>query len=142
MQVDKEIQFFIIGAKLKSLNEIVNYYKNAYLPDIYEYTGNTQQKHYERALQKLNDFHRNVKDFGNHGRFDLLEIGEAEMLNYIRLFAIQKREQADDFKHNPLIKIPSLKKCIEALNLLKQLKPQLEIYSNHWLSTRNAISLN
>lgn len=142
MEITKEIQFFIIGSKLKSLNKVVEYYKNSFLPDIYDYSGRSQQQHYESALKKLNEFHRDVKDFKKHGRFDLLKIGENEMLNYVRLFAIQKREQADDFKYNPLIKIPNLKKCIKALNLLKQLKPQLEIYSNHWLSTRNEILLN
>jgi hypothetical protein len=142
MEITKEIQFFIIGSKLKSLNKVVEYYKNSFLPDIYDYSGRSQQQHYESALKKLNEFHRDVKDFKKHGRFDLLKIGETEMLNYVRLFAIQKREQADDFKYNPLIKIPNLKKCIKALNLLKQLKPQLEIYSNHWLSTRNEILLN
>ena len=141
MEITKEIQFFIIGSKLQSLNKVVEYYKNSFLPDIYDYSGRSQQQHYESALKKLNEFHRDVKDFKKHGRFDLLKIGETEMLNYVRLFAIQKREQADDFKYNPLIKIPNLKKCIKALNLLKQLKPQLEIYSNHWLSTRNEILL-
>jgi hypothetical protein len=141
MEITKEIQFFIIGSKLKSLNKVVEYYKNSFLPDIYDYSGRSQQQHYESALKKLNEFHRDVKDFKKHGRFDLLKIGETEMLNYVRLFAIQKREQADDFKYNPLIKIPNLKKCIKALNILKQLKPQLEIYSNHWLSTRNEILL-
>jgi hypothetical protein len=141
MEITKEIQFFIIGSKLKSLNKVVEYYKNSFLPDIYDYSGRSQQQHYESALKKLNEFERDVKDFKKHGRFDLLKIGETEMLNYVRLFAIQKREQADDFKYNPLVKIPNLKKCIKALNLLKQLKPQLEIYSNHWLSTRNEILL-
>jgi hypothetical protein len=141
MEITKEIQFFIIGSKLQSLNKVVEYYKNSFLPDIYDYSGRSQQQHYESALKKLNEFHRDVKDFKKHGRFDLLKIEKTEMLNYVRLFAIQKREQADDFKYNPLIKIPNLKKCIKALNLLKQLKPQLEIYSNHWLSTRNEILL-
>jgi hypothetical protein len=141
METTKEIQFFIIDSKLKSLNKVVEYYESSFLPDIYDYSGRSQQQHYESALKKLNEFHRDVKDFKKHGRFDLLKIGETEMLNCVRLFAIQKREQADDFKCNPLIKIPNLKKCIKALNLLKQLKPQLEIYSNHWLSTRNEILL-
>jgi len=140
--MDKDIINFIITEKMGHLNRIVSHYKDSYLPDIYEYTGGNQQQHLESAKENLQRFKVNVNDFRETENFILLGITKTEQANYLRLYAIEQREQAEDWKGcNVFIYIRSLRNCIKAIQLLKGLYPELEIYSNKFLSSRNKINL-
>jgi hypothetical protein len=139
--INKEIENFIIRQKVAALTDLINFYKTAFLPGMYDYSGITQPQALIRAEENKKAFLLDIKDYSKTGRFDLLEISESEILNYIRLYAVEQREKAQDFNLNPYIKIPSLKNCIIACKKLIELKPELNIYSLHWLSSRNIIKL-
>jgi len=136
-----EIQNFIIQKKIEALRFTVSYYKNSYLPEISEYTGSSQIQHQERAEEALQSFLIDVQDYRRSQRFDLLSITDNEKINYTRLYAIEQRELARDFPDNPWIKIKSLKNAVRGCKALIEMIPALEIYSYHWLASRNAINM-
>ena len=136
-----EIKVFIIAKKIEGLSNLVKYYETAFLPESYEYTGTTQSQKLERAKQDLESFKVDLLHYREHKRFDLLDITKSEMMNYLRLFAIEKLEQANDFKGNPFIVGRALRACIKAIQELIKLEPRLEIYSNKFLASRTVIKL-
>jgi hypothetical protein len=138
--MEAEIKAYIIARKIESLRACVNYYKNGFYPELEGCTGSSQAQHLERAENKLKAFLVDVNDYKHHQKFEVLPITDTEKLNYIRLFAIEKREQATDYD-NIWIKMRSLRLCVKALQLLKSIEPKLEIYSNHWLSLRTKINI-
>lgn len=139
--MNKEIQVYIISKVLEAKDNVVTYYKEGYFPELYEYTGTDQNGHLQRAIDALEQFKIDVRDYNQNGRFDLLNISKQEQANYIRLYAIEQREMAHDFSGNPYIKIPSLKRCVNACRLLIDFYPVLEQYSYRFLASRKEISL-
>jgi len=137
----KEIVNFAIQKKLEHLAFNVNYYKTAFLPDIYEHSGRSQAEHLESAKERLEAFKLDVQDYRKSEHFQYLELTERDMANYIRMYAIEQREQAQDYSENHFIKWRCLRNCVAALNKLKEMLPELSIYSNHWLAGRNQITL-
>jgi hypothetical protein len=139
--MNKEIQSYIIAKVLEAKAETVTYYKNGYFPELYEYTGTDQSGHLQRAKDSLEQFKTDLLHYRENGRFDLLDISKTERANYIRLYAIEQREIAEDFSENPYIKIQSLKRCINACKLLIEFYPVLSQYSFRFLASRQKISL-
>ncbi|HBH23969.1 MAG TPA: hypothetical protein DDY13_11165 [Cytophagales bacterium] len=142
MKTEKEIQSFIISRKIQGLKAVVSYYKDARLPEHKEIHGYSQAEALNRAEEKLESFLIDVRNYQEHKRFELLEISKQEKANYIRSYAIDQRQKADDFRDNHYIKFASLRRCIKAIQQLKGMYPELGIYSNHWLSLHKRISLN
>jgi len=141
--MNKELINFAISNKIAQLKNRVSYYENGYYPELKECTGFSQYEHLEIAKSKLAEFIVDVSDYRKTLNVQYLGFSKTETANYLRLYAIEQREQANDFKDsNVYIKVRSLRNCINALNELKTLIPELNIYSNHWLSLRKPISLN
>lgn len=135
-----EFKNIVIGKKIQSLNAVVQYYERGYLPHLYDCTGRSQQEHLESALNDLETFKRDVNDYKQHNRFDLLDIPKYEVANFLRAYLIELYEQACDFKDNPYIKNGNLRKCIQLKNELIALYPHLDCYSNR--AFRQRIKLN
>ena len=135
------IKYFIIQKKTEALRAVVTYYETNHLPDLIETTGRSQAERLNSAREDVNSFKVDVNDYRHHKRFDLLDISKSEMSNYIRLYAIEARETANNFPSNPLIKWMFYRQAIDAIHELKSLLPELEVYSNNFLSSRVKISL-
>jgi hypothetical protein len=135
-----EIKVFCVAEKIATLKNRVSYYQNNYLPEIESYTGSNQFQHLDRAKKDLDDFLDSYKWNKLDATFEALTLNEKA--NFIRLYAIKAREQADNFKDSNLwIKWRELRACVAACNELRGLIPQLKLYSNHWLSIRKPIAL-
>ena len=141
--MDKELIAFMISKKIEALKAIVSYYDNGFYPELRELTGSDQYTHRDRAQKKLDDFLVDVNDCRVSGHTSYLKFTDTERANYLRVYAIEQRELADTWADsNVFIKWRSLRRCITALNMLKEMLPDLGIYSNHWLASRNIIKLN
>lgn len=130
----------IIAAHLRALKSIVEYYesKSSYVD---EYHGGRSQQYIDGAKRDLREFQTDIKWYKEHGDFDLLKIKKHQIANYIREYATDLREEANAFPNNIYIKWGWRRRIIEALQVLKEMYPELEIYSNHWLASRNGITL-
>jgi hypothetical protein len=137
--ITAKLNNFIIHKKIEALSDQVIYYKSKYLPDIYEYTGQSQGQHLQYAEEKLKEFKRDVNDYKQNKRFDLLDITKQEMAQFTRLFVADSYDLACDFSHNPLITGPALREAILAIQELKKLLPELEIFSNRTIANRHII---
>lgn len=131
----RQFETAIISYKLKSLSAMVDYYKNAYLPDLYHYTGRSKQDCLESAIEELERFQTDVKDYNINRDFDVLDIPPYEKANYIRAYLIELYNEATDFSSNPYIWVRNLRNCILLKQEILKLYPQLEVYSN--LAFRN-----
>lgn len=138
----KELISFCIAKKLEALRAKIHYYQTAFLPEIRDYTGSSQSEHLERAKKALEEFKIAINDYKESGQESYLNLSENEKANYIRVYAIEQREQARNWADsNIFIKWRSLRNAVIATNELKGMLPQLNIYSNHWLCSRTKISL-
>ena len=118
--------------KVQELIATVRHYENGYFPELKEHTGFTQAERLEVAKKALRDFDR-----------ETWQPTKQEKANYLRGIAIEAREEADAFRDsNVYVKWDALRRCIHCIKELKKLYPELEIYSNHWLSLRKPIKLN
>lgn len=129
----------LINFRLNCLDSSIYYYENSFLPELKNTCGYTQGDKLRRLKEERKKL---LQDLRSDTKLKYLDFSKSEILNFLRLEAIQQREKADDFKHNPLIKIPSLKKAVKNAQLLIQIEPKLEIYSLHWLTSRNPIKIN
>jgi hypothetical protein len=137
-----EIKTFIINYKMDSLRNTVNYYKSNYLPELKSLTGYDKAEHIERANEKLNNFYIDVQYYNKSKNFDYLtDIQENDILQSLRLYAVTQKEQAEDFKDNIYIVGRCLRESVKAINILKEYKPQLKIYSNKYLASRKVITI-
>lgn len=140
--MDSEIINFAIGKKLEQLNHLVSHYENSYLPELKSATGMSQSEHLKIAKENLNEFKVSVNDYRKSDHSQYLGITGNELLNLVRLYAIEQRELADEWADsNIFIKWRALRRCVFAIKLLVKMKPELEVYSNHWLSSRVKIKL-
>lgn len=125
-----KIERVIAHRKLKSLINTVNYYKNAYLPDIAEYTGISQQTHLQRAENDLESYRSSLNYYYEHEKFYLLDIPKHEQANFLIAEIMELYQQAKDFSNNPYICVGNLRKCIEMKNEVLKIYPSLDIYSS------------
>lgn len=140
--MEPEFLNFAIGEKLAELNQKLRHYKDNYLPDIYSYTGSTQAQHAEKAAQALDAFKSNIAAYRHTGNTDFLGFTRHELANYLRSFAIEQYETAQDWNGiNIYIVLPALRKAVKALNELKKLVPELNIYSHRYLVSRTKIQV-
>lgn len=135
-----EIKSSIISSKMQAMQNYLHYLKNSYLPELKE-QGTSQQSEIEKEKNRIEKFKIDIQHYNKHKRFNLLDISKHEQANYIRMYAIEQRQKARDFSQNTFIVVSSLRKCIAAIQILKTMYPQLEIYSNHWLSLPKPIIL-
>lgn len=139
--MEQHLKTYIISSKIKALKGTVLFYTERTSFD-FEHDVFTKQERVQMAQEKLNSFLQDVKEYHRHGNFELLEIPKHEKAVFIRSYAIEERQKAVDFNQNPFIVIPALKNCVKALRMLVEIYPQLNTYSNHWLSSRNVIVIN
>lgn len=131
----KQFENAVISYKLQSLQAIVDYYKNAYLPELYSTTGRTRESHLQSAMEDLDNFRRDVNDYQSNGYFEALNIPPYEKASYLRAYLIELYNEANDFNSNPYIWVRNLRLCILLKIEILKLYPQLEVYSN--LAFRN-----
>ena len=136
-----ELKNNIISYKMQSLQREVDYYMNTFIPDSKEHTGWTQSQLLQQAKEKVERFKIDLIHYREHKRFDLLDIKDYEQLNFIRLYAVEQRDLASDFKDNPYIKVKALRNCVKAIKEMIKIEPRLEVFSNHWLASRNEIKI-
>ena len=121
-----------IAFKIQELIETVRHYQNGYFPELKEHTGFSQEERLEMAKKALRDFDR-----------ETWQPTKQEKANYLRRIAIEARREADAFvDSNIFIKWRRLRVCVYCIQELRKLYPELEIYTNHWLSLREPIKLN
>ena len=121
-----------IAFKIQELKQVVDYYQNGYFPELKDYTGLSQAEHLEMAKKALRDFDR-----------ETWQPTKQEKANYLRRIAIEARREADAFvDSNIFIKWRRLRVCVYCIQELRKLYPELDIYSNHWLSLAKPIKLN
>tara|TARA_R110000772_G_scaffold46279_5_gene105700 strand:+ start:1915 stop:2313 length:399 start_codon:yes stop_codon:yes gene_type:complete len=116
---------------LRLQTEVVEYWENKHDPELKHNTGRSTYERAEEAREKLKNMETDL----------LPDVTKEFFANYLRKEAIEARRTANDFPGNPWIKWGQLRRVIELLKDLKTLIPDLEIYSNHWLSLPKKISL-
>lgn len=130
----------IITKHLQALKSIVEYYesKRSYIDEYYE---GCSQQYLDRADRDLREFKSSINHYRERGNFDSLGLKKHQIANYIRAYAADLREEANAFPNNVYIKWGWCREIIAALKVLKEVYPELEIYSNHWLASRNCITI-
>lgn len=128
----------LVAFKIDLLKTKVSYYKNSFLPDYKEYSGISQGEALSRAEEELENF---IYDHRTTEEVKYLNLTSSEILNCIRVYAIENRQTAIDFSDNVFLKIRSLRKTVKACQLLIELEPRLNMYSFHWLAGRNPITI-
>lgn len=126
----RELETAIISRKLKALKRIVEYYKTAFLPDVYEYTGSSKADLLRRAEKELDKFQSSVNTYYSTGNFDLLDISENEKANYLIQYAEDCYNLARDYTGNVFIVSRNLRRCVQVRQECIKIYPQLETYSN------------
>jgi len=116
--------------KVQELMQTVRYYENGYFPELKEHRGFSQAELLEMAKKSLRDFDS-----------ESWQPTKQEKANYLRRIAIEAREEADTCS-DVGIKWGALRTCIRCIQELRQLYPELNIYTNHWLSLAKPIKLN
>lgn len=118
--------------KVEELRQKVRYYQNGNFPELKEHTGCTQAELLEMAEKALRNFDR-----------ESWQPTKQEKANYLRRIAIETREDADAFKDSDACaKWGALRVCVYCIQELRKLYPELNIYTNHWLSLAKPIKLN
>ena len=121
-----------IAFKIQELIQAVRHYQNGYFPELKDYTGLSQAEHLEIAEKALREFDR-----------ETWQPTKQEKANYLRAIAIETREEAGAFRDsNIFIKWDALRRCVHCIQELRKLYPELNIYTNHWLSLRKPIKLH
>jgi hypothetical protein len=129
----------IVNFKASLIRNTIYYYENSYLPELKEQTGNSPADYIHRYKRELENF---LYDARTGTRLENLGISKTEILNFLRSEAIDYRQRASSHSENPYIKISSLRKAVTFAHLLIEIEKELEIYSLHWLCSRNPIQLN
>ena len=144
MELDKTLQWHVIGQKLQQLSNVVSHYENSYLPDLYHHTGRTQAECLHRAKEELQAFRASVNDFRvtGHWQYVEAEISKSELCNYLRCYAIEMREHAENWSENVLIVMRSLRECMRVIAKLKNLLPEIDCYNNRTIASRTRIRIS
>lgn len=132
---------YLIYLKLKELNRTVEYYKTAFLPELYNYTGFTQKDHLRMSIEKLDEFKINVQDYRISGHFQYLGLTKHEILNGLRFYAIDEKRKAEDFSENVYIKIPALRNAVKTAQILIKYIPEISIFSLSYICSTGKIRL-
>jgi hypothetical protein len=140
--MNSELINFCIQKKMENQQMVIRYYRDGYFPELRECTGSSQEEYIERAERAVDDFRICVLDYRKTGHFQYLKFTKSELLNYIRLYAIEQRELAEQWTGaNVYIEMRALRTCVTAVKTLKELEPKLRIYSNSWIAKRTKIHL-
>lgn len=114
----------------QSLVAAISYYKNGYFPEMQESGGFNQYQYVERLEKKLETLDYDYKN-------KLYKPSLHVLANAIRIEAQRYYEIAEDSSNS----IYWLRKVLNHLRDLKNLVPELAIYSNRWLARRTNITL-
>ena len=129
----------IVSFKSESLKNLIDYYENNYLPHMVECHGYSQ---HEAAGRKRKELQKLQEESKRQTPLKYLDISKSEVMNALRAEAIRCREQARDFRTNPHIVMRGLRKAVSLVKQLIEIEPKLEIYSLHWLCSRQPITIN
>ena len=136
--MNKSFQNQIISKHINSLRLAVDYWNNLHDPEHKHNHGFSTQERAVMAQEELDSFLDDTKYLS----FDKLPISKSDRANYLRAYAIECYDMANDYNENPFIVMRRLRDCVEIRQELIKLYPELEIYSNRGICTRVAITVN
>lgn len=106
--------------------------------DVYQSYGYSKQERIDVLTNKMNNLYN---EFNRNTPIQYLGLTKIDILSYLRNEAYSLRLQAINFSKNCLIVWSSLREAVKIANILKELEPQLQFYSLHWLINNTNITI-